>query len=342
MFNKLLESLYLKIFVNIIVNKSTTTVYIETCDNSGVVESEEEVFKTTSIDEKMYYFISSYTKESPYYYVSILDNSTSQGAIPSCSTERISMHIDKQSSNYKYYENSWTYYTSKYDIKETQNRYEKVGIDFIFSPFVLLHHFFKDKIDTHMAMFILIEDNYLSLSVFHNSELLYGVHLDMDNDTESDELIMDEMDDEEINLDHDDDDGIDLDDIDVLDEMDSLDDFGDIEDLDSIDEIDEFADARDIEEELTGEAEDVDMPMGNSDSFTEDYHRFSMIQSAVNSFYQDENFDSQFVESVYIADGVGVSGDLKTYLEEEMFLSVYVRHMSLSTEVCELAKMEVK
>lgn len=342
MFNKLLESLYLKIFVNIIVNKSTTTVYIETCDNSGVVESEEEVFKTTSMDEKMYYFISSYIKESPYYYISILDNSTSQGAIPSCSTERISMHIDKHSSNYKYYNNSWTYYTSKYDIKETQNRYEKVGIDFIFSPFVLLHHFFKDKIDTHMAMFILIEDNYLSLSVFHNSELLYGVHLDMDNDTESDELIMDEMDDEEINLDHDDDDGIDLDDIDVLDEMDSLDDFGDIEDLDSIDEIDEFADARDIEEELTGEAEDVDMPAGDGDSFTEDYHRFSMIQSAVNSFYQDENFDSQFVETVYIADGVGVSGDLKTYLEEEMFLSVYVRHMSLSTEVCELAKMEVK
>ena len=47
------------------------------------------------------------------------------------------------------------------------------------------------------------------------------------------------------------------------------------------------------------------------------------------------------MESVYIADGVGVSEDLKRFLEEEMFLSVYVRKMDLSMQICELAKGEL-
>ncbi|MDD3059526.1 MAG: hypothetical protein PHW94_01110 [Sulfurimonas sp.] len=47
------------------------------------------------------------------------------------------------------------------------------------------------------------------------------------------------------------------------------------------------------------------------------------------------------MESVYIADGCGVSQDLKRYLEEEMFLSVYVRKIDLAKQVCELAKAEL-
>ena len=69
--------------------------------------------------------------------------------------------------------------------------------------------------------------------------------------------------------------------------------------------------------------------------------RFLLIQSAVNKFYKDDRFKSEFVEAVYIADGVGISKDLKKYLEEEMFLSVYVRHINLAHELCNTAKLEL-
>ncbi len=337
-----LESLYLKIFVNIVVNKYNTSVYIESCSKKETVDTAEETFKTTTINDEMYEFINSFTKESPFHYISILDTSSSQGLIPSCKNDRVLKTIDKSSSKYLCFNQSWAYYTSKLDLKETQHEYSRVGVDFIFSPFILLNRFFQDKIDSHMAMFILIEGNYISLSVFDNSTLLYGVHLDMQNDIESEELLIDEDMEADINLDSDD--GIDLDDIDALEEMDGLDDFGDIEDLDSIDDIDEFSETRDVEEELTEEAEAVEdnMPIDDSDGFTDDYHRYSMIQTAVNEFYKDERYDSKFIETVYIADGVGVSPDLKTYLEDEMFLSVYIRHLDLPSELCELAKLEAK
>ena len=329
MLGKLFEKLYLKVFVNIVIYRSHTVVYIELCNTKATVESIEESFETIKLNNKVYEFISEYIKESPYYYISILDASSTQGAIHTCTSAQMERYFDKETSKYKCYNDRWAFYTSKSELTRLQQEYKEIGLDFVFSPFVLLANFFKDKINTHLAMFILIEENYITLSVFDNSELLFAKHLDMQNSHESDELLMDEE------LDLDIDSSIDLEDVDV---MDDLDDFGDIEDLDSIGEIDEFAEDEEIQENPDDSEEDVI----ESGEFNEDYQRFSLIQSAINRFYKDDTYNSKFIEDTYIADGVGISGDLKRYLEEEMFLSVYVRNLDLCVEVCELAKAEIQ
>jgi len=334
---KLFESLYLKVFVNIVVQRASTIVYIELCSKKDVVEQVQETFETTKVNLSMREFIASYTKESPFSYISLLDTSLEQGAIPSCSKNRLSYYYDLSDSEYKCHDKKWTYYTSKTDLYETEKNYKNLGLDFIFSPFSVLSKFFEDKIDTHMAMYILIQDSYISLCVFDSTVLLFAEHLDMEH-TEEDELLSQTInDDDEIDLDMDGE--IDLEDVDVLDEMTDLDDFGDIEDLDSLEEIDEFSENKDIEEEFY----EVDEVLAESDEegFNEDYQRFTLIQSSIGHFYNDAKFDSKFIESVYIADSVGVSSDLKRYLEDEMFLSVYIRHMDLSMEVGSLAKMEL-
>ncbi len=333
MLGKLFEKLYLKVFVNIVIYRSHTVVYIELCNTKTTVQSIEENFQTVKLNNKVYEFISEYIKESPYYYISILDASSTQGAIHTCDTTQMERYFDKETSKYKCYNDRWAFYTSKSELTRLQQEYKEISLDFVFSPFVLLANFFKDKINTHLAMFILIEENYITLSVFDNSELLFAKHLDMQNSHESDELLMDDGSDEELDLDIDA--SIDLEDVDV---MDDLDDFGDIEDLDSIGEIDEFAEDEEIQENL----QDVEEDDTESGEFNEDYQRFSLIQSAVNRFYKDDTYNSKFIEDTYIADGVGISGDLKRYLEEEMFLSVYVRNLDLCVEVCELAKAEMQ
>jgi hypothetical protein len=183
-----------------------------------------------------------------------------------------------------------------------------------------------------------LEDNYISIAVFDNSELLYSDHIDMEHGNEQEELLMDDgsLDDMELDLDS----GIDLEDIDAIDDIEGLDDFGDIEDLDTIDEIDEFAEDEEEEEEFEEETSSSDVE--DIDGFNEDYQRFSLIQSSINNFYKDAKYDSKFVENIYIADTIGVSGDLKRYLEDEMFLSVFVRHLDLSAQLAETAKAELK
>ena len=334
MIAKFLETLYTKVFINIIVENLQTVVYVEVCSRDDVIENVHKSFDTVSINAKMYEFISSYTKESPFYYISILDNSPLQGAIPTS----VSGDMDKYASmnSLKYVPlKEWAVYTPEYDISAIKHEYRRVGIDFIFSPFLIISKFFKDKIDSTLSMFVLIEDNYISMSIFNNSKLLYAQYLDMEHHKD-DELLM------ESSLEEDDDislaeDGIDIDEIDVDDDSDLLDDFANIEDLDASIDIDEFSEAQDVEEIMhNNEEQDI-----SSDGFNEDYQRFLLIQSSLSSFYKDDKYQSQFIESIYIADGVGISSDLKGYLEEEMFLSVYVRKIDLGVSVCDMAKAEL-
>jgi hypothetical protein len=330
-----LQSLYNKVFINIVVNRVSTTVYMELCAKKKIIESKEATFETQKINTLMLEFIRSYTRETPYFYISILDMSTDQGAIPTCDRNRLSYFHDLSASEYKCHDNSWTYYTSKSDLYNIEKTYSEMGIDFIFSPFSVITNFFKDKIKVHTAMYILIQEDYITISVFDNSKLLYADHIDVEIPPENDVLMESNVEDMELDLE----DGIDLEEIDV-DDINMIDDFGDIEDLDSIEEIDEFAEHRDLEEEFYKSEEKHSQQSETEDNFNEDYQRFSLIQNSLSHFYKDKKYESKFVETVYIADGVGVSSDLKRYLEEEMFLSVYIRHIDISMEVCELTKLE--
>ncbi|MEA3370925.1 MAG: hypothetical protein U9Q40_06255 [Campylobacterota bacterium] len=335
MLSKFFESIYQKVLVNIVVRSTSTDVYIELCSKNDVVDNIENNFTTTKMSEEMLSFITSYTRESPFFYISILDMSSSQGALPTCSKNKLSYYYDVSASEYKCHDKKWTYYTSKSDLYEIERRYKETGVDFVFSPFSLLSNFFKDKIDTNLAMYILVQDEFVSLGVFDNSELLFAQHLNMESSHENDEFLMDDSSDI---LDFEDD-GIDLEDVDVVDSGEMFDDLNDIEDLDSLEEIDEFSENKDVEEEFHHEEEEP--AQESEDTFNEDYHRYTLIQSAINRFYKDEKYESQFIENIYVADSVGVSSELKRYLEEEMFLSVYVRHLELGVEVAELTRLEL-
>lgn len=334
MIGKLLESLYTKVFINIIVQNLQTIVYIEVCSRKKVEQSLHRTFETTAINAKMYEFINAYYKASPFCYISILDKSSSQGAIPTCSVSEMAKYCDISSSEHKCYSKDWAYYTSEYDLEAMKHDYRSIGVDFIFSPFVLLANFFKDKIENTLSIFVLLEDSAISFTIFEDTKLLYAEYLNMQRYKNNEDILID------ISLDDDDDvmEGIDLEEITIEEGISEFDDFTNIEDLDDDGGgIDEFSESAELEE--VNRAEES----GNiSDSgFNEDYQRFTLIQSALNTFYKDPKYKSQFIETIYIADGVGVSSDLKSYLEEEIFLSVFIRKIDLGSALCDMAKAEI-
>ena len=330
MLSKILETLYTKVFINIIVGDANTTVYLEVCSKSEILSSETKSFKTTAMNADMLTYLKSCVNQSPYHYISILDKSLNQGAIPSCTDMKKYISSD---INTICVDKKWAFYSSKDDLKELKYDYQSVGLDFIFSPFSILTKFFKDKIDSSLSIFLLVEEKNIALCVFKDSNLLYAQYLDMGSKSmASDDLVMDNIldEDEEISIDID---SVDLEDIDA-DDIGSLEDFSDIEDLDSGLDIDEFSEAQEEVKETA--EEDVSI-----DDFNEDYKRFILIQDSISSFYSDEKYESEFVENIFIADSIGVSNDLRTYLEEEMFLNVVIRKIGLKEEVCEMAKVEV-
>ncbi len=343
MLEKIGKFLYHTIFINIHAGDKELIVYIERKNTKGLVESEEKVFDTDTINDEMKKYINFFTKDTPYFYISFLDSSTSQGAAPTCEHIEISKFYDKALCKYGCYNNKWSYYTSKFDLDEIENDFSDLGLDFVFSPFIILANFFKDKIESHLAIFVLIQKDSISLSIFDTSELLYAQYICLKDEFETtDEFSIDSDDSDEITLEDVSEDSIDLDSIDIDDDLDV---FGDIEDLDSIEEIDEFTDIEeDLEEESTSlnQSSHKNTMSESGELFDEDFQMFSLIQASIKTFYEDEKYNSKFVENIYIADSIGINGDLKNYLEEEMFLNVYVRQINLGVEISELAQSELK
>ncbi len=321
--SKLFERFYNKILVNIVVNRTSSDVYIEVLSKSKVIEHVQKNFSTTTLDENILTFIQNYTKESPFSYVSLLNTSNEQGALPSCDKRVISKIIDLNNMQYKCHEKKWAHYSSRADINNAEKIYKIIGLDYIFSPYSILANFFKEKISSPSTMFILIHDNHISLAIYDNNELLFAECLDMQREKEEEEKtqsqdIVEENDST-------------LNDQEYVNILDDIDEFGDVEDLDS------------MQENLYKEQEETTLIRSNDNKkdFDEDYQRFLLIHSSLGHYYSDEKYDSQFIESVYIADSIGVGDDLSRYLEEEMFLNVYIRKIDLGYEIAQLVKMEL-
>ncbi len=336
--SKVLQHLYVKVYVGIIVSASKIDVLIMTCKGQECKKNRVE-FEASTTASDVHDFIDEAISETPFYYISVLNNSINQGALPLCDNKKAMDFADISLSRTICVNNSYMLYSSKYDLDKIKKNFKSFGVDFIFSPFLLLTQIFKEKIDSKAQLYLLIQEDHLTMAVIQNSSLLYGSYDLIDNGSTSTKF--DDKNDvnEDIVFDLDEEDeSISIDDLDALDDLSDLD---DLEDLDSISDLDDFSDETlDISENLT--AEDELDEEEDFEDFGDDYYRFKMISKRLQEYYEDSRFLTEFVETVYIADSGEGCDDLKRYLEEELFLSVIVRRVVLNDFLVDLSQDEVK
>lgn len=142
MFAKLKKYLYNEIYINIVQGSKSTKIFVEEIDHNGESDNYEEVFKSSE-KSKIYDFITTFMRKSPLSYISLLDPSLSQGAAPTCSSQEMKKFCDLGEYEHICVDEQWAYYTQKLDLLEIQGRYKKTGLDFIFSPFLILKKFLK-------------------------------------------------------------------------------------------------------------------------------------------------------------------------------------------------------
>lgn len=344
--SKVIERLYLKVFVGIVTMHNKCNVVIEIEKGGDVGERITESFETGSINAEIVEFIEPYLDESPFFYVAILNPMKNQGALPTCLERKAKEFFDTSTAVTLCQDRRWMVYADKMELDVLKEQYRSIGLDFIFSPFLVINYFFHDKISSDTASFVLIEEDAVSVSVFYEGNLLFAQYIPME---EEDGLLTDVELDDAVSLsfeleDEASEEGIDLDDINAIEDLEDLDGLNDIEDLDALEEIDDFSD----EPAKAAQRNDVEDKNGAGDEetslegFNQDFKRYELIQSALKNFYNDPKYENRFIEFVYVADGCNVSDDLKYYLEEELFLKVYIRKIDLAAEIVDLARAEVQ
>lgn len=340
----MIERFYRKIFVAIVQDGGGHDVRIVIQKQSKLLLNESKRFEGESSYDQARTYIRKHTEESPLHYVALLNPKSKQGAFPMCSGHTSDEQEELVGAKTLCRKEEWLVYGSLRELDALQSEYKSIGLDFIFSPFSVLEHFFADKIKGGFALYALALKDSFSVALFENGKLEYAHHYPMH---EEKTLAVEEesLDSFAVGIKVDDEieKGISLDDIESLDDLDileELEDLSNIEDLDSLDEIAEFS-----EDEPTFEEKRLSAPKGDSikkqmDQFNNDYHRFELIQRTLIRFYGSDRCRNRFVETVYIADGYGSGNELKRYLEEELFLNVLIRHIDVTDEIIALAKLE--
>lgn len=335
-------------FINIVTHSDSIHVYVELLRSKKQKRSDERIFilNESYKPELLFDYIKPFMEDTPYFYISLLDTSFEQGALPTCNKHELSKYKDLSTSKYRCIDQKWICYTSAADLEKQIKEHSSYGVDFVFSPFVILKKFFKDKIQERIALYVFIQQDALAVAVFQEGRLLYGDYLDTRADmTLGDEIELGfesneqkETEDESIDLDE-----IDLDeDLSLDEELEELDDFSELESLDELNGEDDLESRLDANlESVDKNEEEEEEDLEKAQQATEDFKRFTLIQSSLARYYRDERYESDFIENAYIADSVKVGNDFKRYMQEELFLTPYIRSIEPEYEIAQLAKEEL-
>jgi hypothetical protein len=335
-----------KIFIAIVHDGGAYDVRVVIRKQKKEIEKQSRRFEGESAYTQLCSYVLKQCELSPIYYVALLNPYPKQGALLSCTANTLEEMEELIGTQTLCREEKWLLYASRRELDALAGEYKSIGLDFIFSPFSILEHFFADKIKGGFALYALAQKDAFTIAIFDEGRLEYAYHypirskspLDEDEESIDVDFSMGIRDDEDPKREK----GISLDDIESLEDLDILDelnDLSDIEDLDNLEEIVEFSEDEPTFEEkkLTGFGSDIKRDM---DRFNQDYQRFELIQRTLIRFYDGERCRDRFVETVYIADGYGSGSELKRYLEEELFLNVLIRRIDIADEVIALSVLE--
>ncbi len=318
-------------FIAVILNEEECHIRLDLIKKGNVVKEDEATFilgkdfsLTSDIEE---YFKNAITKYK-HTYISVLLNSSAQGAFSGCDNEKFSsFNVDINNVKKICVDNEWTLYASKIEINWIKDVFKDLEVDFIYSPFVVLNKYIKDsKQSNKTILYILYEGHSLTIIIEKNGKFLYGSFFKFKSNNVTD---LDKVDSEEDNGN-----SITLDELeadDIFEDIEKLDEIGDFEDIESITSPDEV----NIEGMMEGLDEHDFISSGDSE------HIIQHLKSSLKEFYNNSLYESSFVEEARIFEYANISYDVVDYLEKELLLDVSVKKVNILKTMNELVKEEI-
>jgi len=330
--SKIVQKKFSNVFIAVFAEKNEYILRYIIVKNGKIITNEDKRFpmdedKKLSSDIKE--FLTSLQNNYKFVYISYLLDSIAQNCVPTCNEKEFSKYnIDKEKIVQICVENRWSAYSLKSDIKWIKEVFEESGIDFIFSPFVILNDFIKSKKQKIKSnLFLLYTENFITLMIFDKDNLVFSAffkipykEFDFSEDDEPKPQEYDSITE-----------GIELDNIESEDE--EFEGFVDITKLD---------DDTGIEEEILESAkEDVaTSALDDLELYGREVVIFKFISSAIEEYYKNDMYDSEFLEEIIIYNDSNISNDIITMIENDLFLDVEIHSIDIKEEIINMSIKE--
>ncbi len=304
--------------IGIVLEEDKCGIYVKKIRNEKITYSNIKYFNIESKDDlskEIVSYLNVLQDEHEQTYVALFLNTLGQGAICGCGKEAFDKFgVDSKSVKGVCIDKDFTIYASVIDINWADKVFKKVGLDFIFSPFLILNSYVKKDISSdEVKLYILNTSNGLTMMIMAGKKFLYGSFFNLA--IEEDVLLED--------FESSSSEALDVDNEEIFEELD-LDDVDDDVSMMNIDEV------VDYEEDIL------------QNTLSEKDRRFvKYLDASLKEFYSSENYDSEFVSSVKIYDCAGMNEDVIKHIENELFLDISAENINLLEAIVEISKKEV-
>lgn len=305
-------------FVGVALLENSCKVYVKKVKNFKVIYRAKKSFDIESKDQlsvEVINYLNTLQEEHEQTYIALFLNTLGQGAIAGCSAAAYEKFgVDKKNVKSLCVDKEFTIYASLIDIQWVDKIFEKVGLDFVFSPFLILNNFAKkEPIDDEIKLYILNTYNGLTIMIKQGHKLLYGSFFNIAK---------------EENLLHDD-----FENVDSSNEINLEDDFFeefDDEDDSELEEMQNLEDGSDFDEDAL------------LDRLSEkDARLVKYLDASLKEFYNSDLYDSAFISCVKIYDDASMNEDVIHHIESELLLDTSIENINILDFIIEISEEEV-
>jgi len=336
-----IQEKFSNVFMAIILKKNEYIIKYKILKNGKILENNIKKFikeESGEISSEMKKFIMSFQNEYKFVYIAFLLDSLGQNCFPSCDLEKIkNNNIVLDNIVYICIDNKWIIYTSKADIKIIKDNFNETGIDFIYSPYLILYKNIKDKkYNKKNILHMLYMDNSLSILIKNEEKVIFNAFFKIPykefafNDEE--DLKPEEDIDEDIQ-------GINLDTIESEDE--EFEGFVDIIKLEEDDALkgDDLEEDKEILESVKKDLKSSSL--NDLELYGRDVIIFKFLKSAIEEYYNNDKYNSEFLENIVIYNDSNISNDIITMIENDLFLDVEIKSIDVKESMINISIEEV-
>jgi len=335
---KVFQKYLSNIFISIVQQENEWVIYSKIVKNGAIKDKLTEKFESQeydSIPKKMQTYLEKLQADYNFAYTALFLDSMGQGAINGTTAKDFEKHsVDMKNVSYFHIDNTWTVYASFIDIKWTKKLFENVGLDFIYSPFMVQNTLIKSqKIKEKPTLYILNHENSVAISIYENENLLFGAFFKTTTDENLDdgEEDWDNAKEEE---------GVeDLVELDTMydDEMGALE---ELDDLDSHEESNDFEGMETKESDLGNFNDEDSSENSDLELFGRDVIVYKFLVSSLKEFYKNSIYKSNFIDTIVIFDGYEVSSELIDMIENDLLMDIEMNKINISEIVCDMSIKE--
>lgn len=304
-----LSRIYQKVIIAVDLDEKSCRVRI-TYHNSKSLKPEERVFKTVNADFPIeaVKHIRRIQRKFPYTYVATISKCNDQGLIKGNKLGNFAdFGLNVNLYTVMLVNKKWFIYIAKDELNRHKAKFSKIyGIDFIFSPFVIIYEKIKNRLEDSKKLYILQEKHSTALLIANNEGVYLGNYILFEYDKFVDEAK------EEISKN------------------------GDVIEFDAINDIDENIIIKDFDEHKY-EAYSAGL---NEISIAN--HMTDVIKNTLNNFYKDDRYSSDFIDELFVLDAYGITDNTITHLNNNTMLDTHFVRIDVCEEIEKLVKMELK